>query len=257
MSDMAAGPLQILPLGIGDAFSSIDYFCSMLVLGGSKPVLVDCPDPIHKILHEVTLKAGLGLDASGIGDVIVTHLHGDHCNGLESLLFYRKFMTKRTGRVTIYALPEVCEALWPRKLSVAMEGREIPRLGITETFRAEDYFRTCPVDQGEPFRIGELEFSIFRTVHSLPSFGLVVSLGGRSFGYSCDTVFDREAIRFLSRADLIFHECTKGRLHTSYKDLMSLDPEIRRKIHILHLADDFDREASELPVVEPGRIYTV
>jgi hypothetical protein len=43
----------------------------------------------------------------------------------------------------------------------------------------------------------------------------------------------------------------------SVNELLTLDPEIRSKTHILHLSDDFDREHSEFPIVNPGVLYTV
>lgn len=257
MTAAPALPLQVLPLGRGDAFSKLDYYCSLLIFGGRTLCLIDCPDPIHKILQERSRAAPDGpVRPQDIHHIILTHLHGDHCNGLESLLFHRRFVT-RAQPPTIHALPEVAEALWPEKLAVSMRRSYIPELEIDQTAAPDDYFKSKPVEQGKPFRIGDLRFQIRRTRHSVPAFGFRVTCGGRSFGYSCDTTFDRALVKFLAPADLIFHDCNESAIHTSYADLLTLSPEIRRKTHILHFADDFDTESSEFPVVEPGCLYTV
>jgi ribonuclease BN (tRNA processing enzyme) len=250
------GPLQVLPLGIGGAFSKFDYYCSLLILGGGTRCLIDCPDPIHKVLHEQTSRAGLSVNAGDIEHLVLTHLHGDHSNGLESLLFYRKYVA-RVSPPTIYALAETLEALWPRKLAVSMERSCLPAAGIDDTHEPEDFYETRVVDEGRSFSVGDLTFEIRRTQHSVPTFGFRVSCGGRVFGYGCDTRFDAALIDFLSAADLVFHECGEEPLHTPYEKLMALDPGVRGKIHILHLADQFDRAGSELPIVEPGRLYAV
>lgn len=265
MPDSAPRPLQVLPLGIGDAFSSLDYYTSMLILGGKTVCQIDCPDPIHKILRERTACLGEGtVSAANLDHILLTHLHGDHCGGLESLLFYRKFVL-RMPPPTIHTIAEVAESLWTEKLAPAMRRTEAPEIGIDSTFTAEDYFRIRIVRPGEPFDLGDLRFEIRRTIHVLPTFGFRVALANpqspivppRSFGYSCDTAFDPAHIAFLAKADLVFHECGKSEIHTPYSKLQTLDPAVRAKIHILHLADDFPREDSEFPIVQPGRLYTV
>ncbi len=79
--------MRALILGIGDAFTRRHFSTSALVEAPGGRVLIDCPDLIHRVLHEATTQAGWSVDASGVDDVILTHLHGDHCNGLESFAF--------------------------------------------------------------------------------------------------------------------------------------------------------------------------
>ena len=257
-------PLEVLPLGVGDAFSSKDYYTSMIVLGGRTLCQVDCPDPIHKVLAERANCLEEPISARHIDHILLTHLHGDHCGGLESLLFYRKFVIDAPPP-TIHTIAEIAEALWSEKLAVSMAGTHMPETGMDQTFTAEDFYRVRIVRPGAPFLIGDLRFEIRRTIHPVPTFGFRVRLdetpappaANRMFGYSCDTVFDKDHILFLSKADLIFHECSHGGIHTAYSELLALSPEIRSKIHVLHLADDFDREHSELPIVKPGVLYRV
>lgn len=249
-------PLQVLALGAGDAFARTDYHCTLVLAGGATLCLVDCPDPIHKILAERSGALGRTLDGADIGDIVLTHLHGDHCNGLESLLFYRRFVSN-SPPLTIHTIPEVAEALWPLKLESSMGRTSIPEIGLDQRFAPEEFFRLRIVEPGRPFNVGDLRFVARRTRHSVPTFGFRVSHGGRTFGYSGDTTFDPGHIAFLSEADLIFHDCNDNVIHTPYADLLTVEPRVRERLHILHLTDSFDRAASQLAVVEPGRLYTV
>ncbi|MBM4115641.1 MAG: ribonuclease Z, partial [Phycisphaerae bacterium] len=44
--------LRILPLGVGSAFSSRYYGSSCVIQGPGGNILVDCPDPIRKVIRE-------------------------------------------------------------------------------------------------------------------------------------------------------------------------------------------------------------
>lgn len=250
--------MEIVPLGVGDAFSCRDFYSSLLLLAGNARVLVDCPEPIHRVVMERSRMAGCGVESKDLDALVLTHLHGDHCGGLDSLLFHRRFVAGKPP-LDIYALPDVVEALWPCKLSVSMEGRPMPELGLSQTFGPDDFYRAHAVSPGVPFEVGGLLFEIRETIHSVPTFGFRVrevgAPGGACFGYSCDTAYDPDHIAFLAEADLIFHECGDSIIHTPYEKLLELPLETRRKICIMHLPDSFDRERSAIPAVVAGRKY--
>ncbi|MHC4504935.1 MAG: MBL fold metallo-hydrolase, partial [Planctomycetota bacterium] len=81
--------MRVLILGVGDAFTRLHYGSSAVIEGPGGFVLLDCPDLIHRALFEAASRAGWFVDASSIDDILLTHLHGDHCNGLESFGFAR------------------------------------------------------------------------------------------------------------------------------------------------------------------------
>ena len=84
--------MRFLVVGTGDAFST-ERFGSSCVLEGPKGlVLLDCPDSVGHALREAGAASGWKVAATGIDDIILTHLHGDHCNGLESIGFRRWLM---------------------------------------------------------------------------------------------------------------------------------------------------------------------
>ena len=83
--------LQVLILGIGDFFTRRHYNTSFVILpAGQEPILVDCPCPLRKILFEAGQSSGVRFDSPDIKHLILTNLHGDHCNGVEELAFSSK-----------------------------------------------------------------------------------------------------------------------------------------------------------------------
>ncbi|OPZ15220.1 MAG: ribonuclease Z [candidate division BRC1 bacterium ADurb.BinA364] len=249
-------PLQVIPLGVGDFFSRRENTTTLLVIGGHTRMLIDCPDPPRKVLSEATAKAGMPLDLLDIDDILLTHLHGDHCNGLEGFGFFRKMHPDSPGRPRVYALPENLLDLWERRLRGSMGRSYMPHKGIDTTSALEDYFDPRPIEPGKPFRVGDLEIVARRTRHPVPCVGCKIRYGGRVFAYSCDTDFELAHIDFLAEGDLIFHETNEG-IHANYDDLASLPERLRARMRLVHLADEFDRAALSIEPAESGRVYLV
>ncbi len=249
-------PLRVIPLGIGDFFSRYNYTTTLLVRGGTTRLLIDCPEPVRKVLFESTSAAGEVVDAFDIDAVLLTHLHGDHSNGLEGFGFYRKQMKGSPGRPALYALPENLDGLWERKLKASMGRSYLPEKGIDSTSTLDNYFDPHPIEPGQPFAIGDLVVEVMRTRHPVSCVGCKIRYGGRTFGYSSDTDFDPKLIAFLEEADLIFHECNEG-VHTTVDELSMLPEPLRRKMRLVHLSDDFNRQQSNIEPAEAGRMYIV
>jgi ribonuclease BN (tRNA processing enzyme) len=111
-----------------------------------------------------------------------------------------------------------------------------------------------PVDCG-PFAV-----ECRRTIHSVPTYALKVTVGGRVFGYSADTAYDPALIEWLAEADLIVHEATTMEhtgVHTPYKKLAALPESVRGKMRLTHYPDDFDVESSVIEPLQQGRSYDV
>jgi ribonuclease BN (tRNA processing enzyme) len=89
--------LRILPLGVGSAFSSRYYGTSCVIQGPGGPILLDCPDPLRKVIREASERSGWSVRAEDLSEVILTHLHGDHSNGLEVLGFLHWLQRQQHG----------------------------------------------------------------------------------------------------------------------------------------------------------------
>jgi len=246
----------VLPLGIGNAFSTRFYNASFLVIAGGVVVLVDAPAPLGKMLREALARVGMTGDLGDIDHVFLTHLHGDHCNGIEELGFWR-FFVGRTGKPSLHLLEENVEPLWERRLSAAMADLSVenePRLMILE-----DYFEVVPFPRGGRALAGVagVEVETFPTRHGLPTAAFRLSAAGVRLGYSADTPFDPELIAFLSPCDLMIHETSLGAIHTPYEKLAALEPALRQRMRLIHLGDDFDLERSVIKPLREGELHEV
>ena len=246
--------LSILILGIGDFFSKYYYHTSFVIFPDESPVFVDCPDPLPKMLYEASQKSGVPLGLDDIDHVILTHLHGDHANGLESLGFYNRFLRHR--KPILHTIPEVADVLWDRRLKSSMGPCTNADFESCGEMRLEDFFRLHILHPDKIHSIKGMKIQIHYTRHFIPCFGFKIAYKGRTFGYSSDTAFYPEHIRFLSDCDLILHETNKGG-HTQYEKLLTLPEEIRRKMMLIHIYDDFDIEKSKIPVAREGCLYSI
>lgn len=251
-----SGPetFEVIPLGNGNFNTSTRFATSLLLLAGGHPILIDCPDPFFRICAEAAEKSGRTIDPGLIDDIVITHLHGDHANGLESLGFWRRFSHERQVRPRIYTSHAAHEKLW-QKLEPAMGRATLPGESEEQVHQLEDYYDVSSCGFGERFSVAGVEFVTRLTLHSIPCFGFRATFGGRCFGYSCDTAFEQAHIDFLAESDLIFHETGEG-FHTPLESLEALPEEIRRKMHLTHLDDGFTG-SDRIATVEVGRVYVV
>jgi len=195
-------------------------------------------------VHDATL------DLFAIDDVLVTHVHGDHMNGLEGFAFYKRFVEGK--RVRLVASPEVRAAIWDERLKAPMsalwDGARFQTLGF------DDYFEHVPLDWASPITVGPFRIRARRTIHHVPTSALLVEAAGRTLGYSSDTAFDPELIEFLSPADLIIHETNFGPAHTPYAALAGLPADLRTRMRLIHYSDLFDASSSAIAVVREGEV---
>jgi len=239
----------ILPLGVGDFFSRRHFNTSFLLMLGDRVLAVDCPAPYRKMLAAAGAKTGLPLDYGQVGEVLLTHLHGDHCNGLEELLLHRHYVQGLRTRIITTA--EVEADLWEHKLSASLAWKAGENWTGEKAFGPSTFYDVSRIAFGETFEWHGARFEIRRTRHPLPTFGFRCHFGGKSFGYSCDTAFDRDYIEWLAETDLVIHECNHGP-HTPIESLLTLSDEIRRKMRLVHVSEGYDLSTTLIPVLEEG-----
>ena len=247
--------LCLLPLGVGDAFSARYYSSCLALQADDGWLLLDCPHPIRKIMAEASAASGLGLDVDRVLGVVLTHLHGDHCSGVEGLGFYARYLLSR--RMPLLAHPEVSANLWSGHLAAGMEW-SVPARGQPPTRRSlDDFFQLIPLDETRPVQIGPFAVECHRAVHSIPATSIRVRVGGRSVGYSGDTAFDPALVAWLAEADLVVHETSHGHFHTPYDQLASLPASLRAKMRLIHYPDSFDLDNSLIEPLRQGRSCAV
>lgn len=228
--------LTVLPVGTGDAFSRYRYGACLAVRAEGRWLLIDCPHPIRKMLHEGAAAAGLpDLDVGDFDALVLTHLHADHASGLEGWGFFHHFALKRPAVVLTH--PLVARDLWATlrpSMGVLMHGPERTPVEHHE----QDFFEVRSfVDTVE---LGPFTVRARTTWHHIPTIALRIEAGGKILGYSADTAFDPALLEWLADANLIIHETNLGGAHTPYAALAELPAGLRAKMRLIAFPDAFD-----------------
>jgi ribonuclease BN (tRNA processing enzyme) len=244
----------------GLAFTAQHYTsCYALGVDGDW-LLIDCPHPVRKMLREGSIGAGLPepLDLDRIHAVAVSHLHADHCCGLEDFGFYSLFALGRRAKLLMH--PDASERLWDGLLTAGMEFMQEKPHGPPTRRALKDYFELIDLNPSQPVHCGPFAIECRRTIHSVPTFAFRIRAGGRVLGYSSDTAYDSTLIEWLADADLILHEVTtmtQSEVHTPYQKLAGLPPWLQSKMRLTHYPDDFDVESSSIEPLRQSHIYDV
>jgi len=243
------GGLSILPLGVGDAFSQRYYSTCLALESEGTWLLVDCPHPIRKMLHEAALQASTPLDLGDVHGVILTHLHADHSSGLEGYLYFTYFALRRKGVIITH--PDVATRLWHNHLAAGMDSMMVVPGQPNEPRTLSDYADLIDLQEDQAVQVGPFSIEVRKTIHTVPTTALRIRAGDRCLGYSADTTFDRTLIDWLAEADLVIHETNLG-IHTRYDDLLTLPQSIKARMRLTHYPDFFDLEASEIQPLRQG-----
>lgn len=248
--------MKVLILGVGDAFTYRSFGTSAVVQGKEGPVLLDCPDLIHRALFEGSLKSNWDVDVGAIDDVIITHLHGDHCNGLESFGFAKlvnRLMGKSKSMPRLWTHPAAAARVWER-LAPAMDA-PLTKGGRKSELR--DYFDLRIIEPNMTSMIQGLAVECRYTIHSIPTIGLKLTDGKGSLGWSGDTVYEQAHIEWLSDCNVIVHEANLGPVHTNIETLNSLPEDVRRKMRVTHIVDNFDPDCTDMKALEQGELIEI
>jgi ribonuclease BN (tRNA processing enzyme) len=244
---------EVIPIGVGDTFSDHHVTASLLLEHEGVRLAIDCPDRYRGALRAAGAAAGRPLDLFGIDQVLITHVHGDHMNGLEGAAFFKRFA--QGGRLGLITSPEVRAVIWEQRLRAPMEalwdGERFTSLGF------EDYFTYTGLSWDAPVEVGPFTIRSYRTKHHVPTSALLIEAGGRRLGYSADTAFDPALLAFFAGADLVIHETNYGPAHTPYAALAALPEETRAKMRLIHYPDTFDTTTSAIRPLREGEVIGV
>ena len=251
--------VRLIPLGVGDAFTARHYTTCMALGVDDSWLLIDCPHPVRKMWREASISAlGEPLDLDRVVGVAITHLHADHASGLEDFAYFNYFLLKR--RPLWLAHPEVSALLWDGLLSAGMGRTRLTPEGTSTRRKLSDYVDLIPLSASKPVEFGPFSIECRPTMHSIPTTAFRIEAAGRTFAFSADSAHDPALIEWLAPADLIVHEATTledSPVHTPYRHLAALPHDLRSKMRLSHLPDDFDADASLIETLQEGRCYRV
>jgi ribonuclease BN (tRNA processing enzyme) len=243
-------PFEIIVLGVGDTFSTRHSTSALLLRCDGFSLAVDCPDRYRGVLRAAAERSGRPLPIEAIDHVLITHVHGDHMNGLEGVAWYKHFAERK--RVQLVCSPEVRATIWDERLAGSMS--RLWNGSAFSSFGFDDYFEHTALHWAGVTEVGPFRIRAYRTRHHIPTSALLVEAGGRCFGYSADTAFDPSLIAFLSAADVIVHETNLGPAHTAYANLAALPEEIRRRMHLIHFPDEAVGMPTVIPMLSEGEV---
>ena len=234
LTDFKGSGFKLTFLGSGSAFTVGDdnYQSNLLLESPSgKKLLIDCGSDVRFPLHK------LGVKATDLDAVYISHLHADHIGGLEWLALSTKF-APGAKRPKLIASESIVGPLWTTSLSGGLGTLE----GVIANI--ETFFELHPVDKAGRFEWEGIPFQMVQVVHFFdgfkfsPSFGLMFKIGGKMIFFTTDTQFaPNQLAKFLNMSDLIFHDCETGfksGVHAHYSDLVQLPPELKRKMWLYH-----------------------
>jgi len=246
--------LTVRVVGVGDAFTARYHNACLLVEADGTRLLIDAPPALARALGDLGTRGGERVGLDDIDHVLITHLHGDHCGGLEQLLFWRRFVTGR--RCAVHAIAPVLGAVWETRLRGGMDVLLAPD-GTRQTLALEDYATLHPLpDDGSAVDIGALRVSWRPTVHHIPTSALRIEVGSARFGYSADTAFDPSLIAWLAASDLFLHETNYG-IHTPLERLVTLPEAERARMRLIHYPDGLDPDTSPIVCAREGDRYAL
>jgi ribonuclease BN (tRNA processing enzyme) len=244
---------EVVVIGVGDSFSERHRSTALLLRCDGFQLAIDCPDMYRSALRAAAERSGESLSLTDIDHVLITHVHGDHMNGLEGAAFFKHFAQGR--RIELVSSPEVRATIWDRRLACSMgtlwDGARLREL----TF--DSYFTHAPLRWNDAIEVGPFRIRARRTIHHVPTSALLIEAAGRTLGFSSDTAFDPELIAFLGSADLIIHETNYGPAHTPYAALAALPAETRDRLRLIHYPDTLDLVSSAVTPLHEGQVLAV
>ena len=222
--------------GVGGAFAPTEYWQSNAIISSdqtNKKFLLDCGGDARHSLREI------GVSHKDIEAIYISHLHTDHCGGLEWLGFCTYF-DPECVKPQLYIVEDLIEPLW-ETLKAGMQSHEGVVLELTS------FFDVVPVQINTCFKWQECEFCPIQTVHVMngngivPSYGLMITTSRQTTFFTTDTQFcPRQIESFYSKSDVIFHDCEtypfKSGVHAHYEDLRTLPEDTKAKMWLYHYA---------------------
>lgn len=248
---------DILMNGVGNAFALENWGTHFLLRRGDFLLGVDCPDSYRRALQDNGFEgsAGEALDVDALDGMVITHLHGDHVNGLEMVLAYRRYVVEE--KLELYSSPEVCDVLWDQRLAVSLgtswDGEQ------HQTLAPDDYYWLNELPWQTSTTVGPFQIETRRTVHHVTTMAMRITDGDATLGYSCDTAYDPDLIDWLADCDLILHETSYGPGHTPLFKLLELGQALKNKLVVVHLPDELAGVEDEVDVefARQGKVYSV
>src|SRR4030042_5754638 len=173
------GALELFFIGVGNAFTKLQYQTNLLIIKGNDHLLIDCGTRCPQAMTD------LGIHVTDIRNLLITHSHADHIGGLEEVAIMGRYAAHRKPVMVINDTYQ--HFLWEMSLRGGGGPNERTDHQIL-TF--EDFFdvirpQRLPEYPRETLgaRVGKLDIKMMRTMH-IPD----LSPDGKSSFWSCAVI---------------------------------------------------------------------
>lgn len=248
--------MKMIFLGSGSAFTMQNRQSNMMIEHNNKKLLVDAGSDIR-----FSLKL-MGYTFKDIDNLYLSHLHDDHCGGMEWLGFIRYF-TPGVDRTKLHLSKNLVAPLWNSCLSGGMASLQ-GQIATLDTF-----FDVNAIPPNGGFEFEDVYFQLVQTIHIMdgfsfsPSYGLMFAYNGKKIYLTTDTQFcPNQIMDFYNMSHIIFQDCEtspyKSGVHAHYTDLLTLPSEIKSKMWLYHYNDGILPDAIKdgfLGFVEKGQVF--
>jgi ribonuclease BN (tRNA processing enzyme) len=257
--------VKLTMVGTGGALGYKYYTNSCLVETEGYSLLIDCGETTPLGLH------AMGYDLSKLDGIFITHIHGDHVNGLEKLAWTMRYILKR--KIDLIGDAMLLNQLWEQTLRGGLEDAE------EGTLTLDDLFNVIPMeplynpdvksfhDNGTIWKRLELAPSLrlemIRTQHIRGKASYSVFINDNIF-YSGDVRFMPELFDYLTierGVGVIFHDVSfhdESIVHAPLAKLLTLDEDLQRSIWLMHYGDnmeDFIGKTGKMRFLSQGITY--
>lgn len=247
------GNIRLRMAGTGNAFAKTFFNNNAMIESPNHRFMIDFGQTAPLALHQ------LDVPMNEINDVLITHLHSDHCGGLEELAFQSMFRYgHHNGKIRLWLAEDLLDPLWENTLK---GGLSFEHAGMVSL---DHFFDVRLMQEGRVYAITDgLRIELVSTPHipGKPNYGLFIN---EHIFYSGDTVFNRPLLDHAIRdrkCRVLLHECQlegDGAVHTTLAELLTLPDDVQARIKLMHYEDvmpNYIGKTGSMQFLEQHRLY--